>query len=129
VRLSRSQIRAQVKSELAITFSDERISSHGGLERELGRVPTFQQAVWRELLRISPGATGSYAQITARLGSPKAVRAVARANGDNFRSLAIPCHRVIGSDGSLTGYAGGLARKQWLLDHERRHASAAAGRP
>lgn len=79
----------------------------------------FQRRVWDELLQIPAGETRSYAQIARKIGEPNAVRAVARANGDNYRGIIIPCHRVIGSDGSLTGYGGGLARKQWLLDHER----------
>ena len=80
----------------------------------------FQRQVWDVLLKIPAGETRSYAAIAKEIGQPKAVRAVARANGDNFRGIVIPCHRVIGSDGSLTGYGGGLARKQWLLDHERK---------
>lgn len=80
----------------------------------------FQRRVWSALLKIPPGQTRSYAEIAAAIGQPTAVRAVARANGDNFRGIVIPCHRVIGSDGSLTGYGGGLARKQWLLDHEKK---------
>jgi len=83
----------------------------------------FQRQVWDELLRIPAGVTRSYSEIAQRIGSPKSVRAVARANGDNFRGIIIPCHRVIGADGSLTGYGGGLARKQWLLDHERKIAA------
>ena len=79
----------------------------------------FQRRVWEALLQIPAGETRSYAEIARRIDEPKAVRAVARANGDNYRGIIIPCHRVIGSDGSLTGYGGGLARKQWLLDHER----------
>ena len=79
----------------------------------------FQRQVWDELQKIPAGETRSYAEIARAIGQPKAVRAVARANGDNYRGIIIPCHRVIGSDGSLTGYGGGLARKQWLLDHER----------
>ena len=79
----------------------------------------FQNSVWQALLAIPRGETCSYADLARGLGAPKAVRAVARANGDNFRGVIIPCHRVIGSDGSLTGYGGGLARKQWLLDHEK----------
>jgi AraC family transcriptional regulator, regulatory protein of adaptative response / methylated-DNA-[protein]-cysteine methyltransferase len=79
----------------------------------------FQNAVWQQLLAIPRGQTRAYADLARTLNAPKAVRAVARANGDNFRGVIIPCHRVIGSDGSLTGYGGGLARKQWLLDHER----------
>ena len=80
----------------------------------------FQREVWDQLLRIPPGETRSYAGIAEQIDRPTAMRAVARANGDNFRAIVIPCHRVIGSDGSLTGYGGGLARKQWLLDHERK---------
>ncbi len=78
----------------------------------------FQQRVWAELKRIPFGRTLSYAQRTARLGDMNAIRAVAAANGANPLAIFIPCHRVIGSDGSLTGYAGGLHRKQWLLQHE-----------
>jgi AraC family transcriptional regulator of adaptative response/methylated-DNA-[protein]-cysteine methyltransferase len=83
----------------------------------------FQRTVWDELLKIPVGQTRSYSDIAKRIGQPKAVRAVARANGDNFRGIVIPCHRVIGLDGSLTGYGGGLARKQWLLDHEKNMAN------
>ena len=83
----------------------------------------FQNNVWQQLLAIPRGETRSYADLSRILGKPKAVRAVARANGDNFRGVIIPCHRVIGSDGSLTGYGGGLARKQWLLDHEKSFAT------
>jgi AraC family transcriptional regulator of adaptative response/methylated-DNA-[protein]-cysteine methyltransferase len=80
----------------------------------------FQQNVWDELRRIPPGETRSYADVSVRIGQPTAVRAVANANRLNRCAIILPCHRVIGSDGSLTGYAGGLWRKQWLLDHERR---------
>jgi AraC family transcriptional regulator of adaptative response/methylated-DNA-[protein]-cysteine methyltransferase len=79
----------------------------------------FQQAVWQELQRIPYGSTRSYSEQAAALGRPAAVRAVALANGMNRISIIIPCHRVIGADGSLTGYGGGLWRKQWLLNMER----------
>ena len=79
----------------------------------------FQQKVWNALLQIPFGKTTSYQQLTLQLGDPKAIRAVASANGKNPLWIIIPCHRVIGSDGALTGYAGGLHRKQWLLDHEQ----------
>jgi AraC family transcriptional regulator of adaptative response/methylated-DNA-[protein]-cysteine methyltransferase len=79
----------------------------------------FQKSVWDELLTIPYGVTRSYAEQAQRIGNPKAVRAVARANGMNQLAIIIPCHRVIGSDGKLTGYAGGLARKEWLLDLEK----------
>jgi len=79
----------------------------------------FQQRVWAALRKIPLGHTRSYAEIARAIEAPTSVRAVARANGDNRIAIIIPCHRVIGSDGSLTGYAGGLRRKEWLLDHER----------
>jgi AraC family transcriptional regulator of adaptative response/methylated-DNA-[protein]-cysteine methyltransferase len=78
----------------------------------------FQEAVWRELRKIPLGETRSYAQIAAAIGQPKAVRAVGTANGDNHVAVLIPCHRVIRSDGSLGGYAGGLDRKRTLLSAE-----------
>lgn len=78
----------------------------------------FQQKVWQELLNIPFGKTRSYMDIAKKLGDPKSIRAAATANGKNPLWIVIPCHRVIGSDGSLTGYAGGLWRKKWLLNHE-----------
>ncbi|KVV13331.1 Methylated-DNA--protein-cysteine methyltransferase [Flavobacterium sp. TAB 87] len=78
----------------------------------------FQQKVWKGLLEIPFGKTMSYLQLSKKLGDPKAIRAIATANGKNPLWIVVPCHRVIGSDGSLTGYAGGLWRKQWLLQHE-----------
>lgn len=78
----------------------------------------FQKRVWNELLKIPFGETRSYQQIATLLGDPKVIRAAASANGKNPIALIIPCHRVIGSDGSLTGYAGGMHRKKWLLQHE-----------
>ncbi len=78
----------------------------------------FQKSVWEELVQIPYGKTVSYLDLSRKLGDEKAIRAVANANGKNPLWIVIPCHRVIGSDGSLTGYAGGLSRKQWLLEHE-----------
>ncbi len=78
----------------------------------------FQKRVWKSLLEISYGQTISYLDQAKRLGDIKAIRAVASANGKNPLWIVLPCHRVIGSDGSLTGYAGGLWRKRWLLEHE-----------
>ncbi|OSY88789.1 cysteine methyltransferase [Tenacibaculum holothuriorum] len=78
----------------------------------------FQKSVWKELLNIPFNKTRSYLQQTKALGDVKAIRAVASANGKNPIWIVIPCHRVIGSDGSLTGYAGGVWRKKWLLEHE-----------
>ncbi|MEO6968357.1 MAG: methylated-DNA--[protein]-cysteine S-methyltransferase [Rhodanobacteraceae bacterium] len=85
----------------------------------------FQLEVWGALLAIPYGETASYAQIAQRIGRPAAVRAVGAANGANPLSIVVPCHRVIGSDGDLTGYGGGLPAKRWLLAHERRHAPRA----
>jgi methylated-DNA-[protein]-cysteine S-methyltransferase len=81
----------------------------------------FQKNVWKELLKIPFGKTVSYKELAIRLGNIKAIRAVAAANGSNPVSIIVPCHRVIGSDGSLTGYAGGLWRKGWLLDFESKN--------
>lgn len=78
----------------------------------------FQRKVWDALLNIPYGKTVSYLDLSKQLGDVKAIRAVANANGKNPLWIVVPCHRVIGSDGSLTGYAGGLHRKKWLLDHE-----------
>lgn len=82
----------------------------------------FQQQVWAELRKIASGSVISYGQLAERIGNPKAVRAVGLANGSNPIGIVVPCHRVIGADGSLTGYGGGLERKKWLLDHEKQHA-------
>ncbi len=79
----------------------------------------FQRDVWETLRTIQPGQTFSYADVAAKIGRPAAVRAVGRANGDNKLAIIVPCHRVIGADGTLTGYGGGLWRKAWLLEHER----------
>jgi methylated-DNA-[protein]-cysteine S-methyltransferase len=78
----------------------------------------FQQRVWQELGNIPFGKTISYLELSKKLGDVKAIRAVASANGKNPLWIVIPCHRVIGTDGSLTGYAGGLWRKKWLIEHE-----------
>jgi methylated-DNA-[protein]-cysteine S-methyltransferase len=78
----------------------------------------FQKKVWNKLAQIPFGKTLSYMDMAKQLGDPKVIRAAASANGKNPIAIIIPCHRVIGSDGSLTGYAGGLHRKKWLLEHE-----------
>lgn len=80
----------------------------------------FQKKVWNELLKIPFGYTKSYLFISKMIGDTLAIRAAAKANGQNPIAIIIPCHRVIGSDGSLTGYAGGLWRKKWLLEHEQK---------
>ncbi|WP_199229114.1 methylated-DNA--[protein]-cysteine S-methyltransferase [Caulobacter endophyticus] len=78
----------------------------------------FQQAVWRALGGVAPGTTQTYAALAARIGKPAAVRAVGAANGANPLSIVVPCHRLVGTDGALTGYGGGIERKAWLLAHE-----------
>ena len=82
---------------------------------------SFRKSVWNELLLIQFGHTISYADLARKIGDIKSIRAVAGANAANPVSIIVPCHRVIGSDGSLTGYAGGLWRKKWLLEHEQSH--------
>jgi methylated-DNA-[protein]-cysteine S-methyltransferase len=97
-----------------------------GTSAEVGDLPLdmrgapFERRVWKALLEIPPGKTSSYGAIAKALGSEGASRAVGLANGANPIAIIVPCHRVIGSSGSLTGYGGGLDRKTWLIDHERR---------
>lgn len=88
----------------------------------------FQRRVWAALRTIPPGRTMSYAELAAAVGQPGAVRAVGNANGRNPVPLVVPCHRVVRSGGALGGYAGGVARKQWLLDHERVRTARSATR-
>ncbi|MCE2924655.1 MAG: methylated-DNA--[protein]-cysteine S-methyltransferase [Phycisphaeraceae bacterium] len=129
-----------VERELGLYFAGKpsaitTTSHQAGLEAKVGGIvlapigpggtpggSAFQRAVWGELRRIPSGRTRSYAEQARAVGKPLGVRAVARANGENFLSLIIPCHRVIGSDGSMTGYSGGVARKRWLLEHEAKMA-------
>ncbi len=110
-RSVRDQLRAYFAGKLQ--EFDVALSSEGS---------AFQQKVWRGLLEIPFGATESYGQLARRIGSEKASRAVGLANGRNPIGIIVPCHRVVGANGSLTGYGGGLTRKQWLLEHERRLA-------
>jgi AraC family transcriptional regulator of adaptative response/methylated-DNA-[protein]-cysteine methyltransferase len=140
--LEREILRLREKTKFAIVPGEHAVLDQA--EREIGeyfaggrvtftlpmalRGTEFQRRVWEALVQSPSGETRSYADIAKRIGAPAAVRAVARANGDNFRGVIIPCHRVIGSDGSLTGYGGGLARKQWLLDHERKVGGAQPAR-
>jgi len=100
-----------------------------GASAEIGDLPLdmrgapFERRVWRALLKIPPGETTSYGAIAKAVGTPGASRAVGAANGANPIAIVVPCHRVIGASGSLTGYGGGLDRKTWLIDHERRWRS------
>ena len=104
-----------------------RAALEGYFEGDVGRLDDvavslagtpFQCRVWTALRAIAPGTTLTYTELARRAGSPRAIRAAGHANGSNPVSLVIPCHRVIGRDGSLTGYAGGIPRKRWLLRHE-----------
>ncbi|HEY3888967.1 MAG TPA: methylated-DNA--[protein]-cysteine S-methyltransferase [Caulobacteraceae bacterium] len=99
-----------------------------GLEVETAGTP-FQRTVWAALRRIPAGRTLSYGALAAQIGKPTAVRAVGLANGANPIGVVVPCHRVIGADGSLTGYGGGLRRKRWLLEHEGARLPAAREEP
>ncbi|NUO53658.1 MAG: methylated-DNA--[protein]-cysteine S-methyltransferase [Polyangiaceae bacterium] len=86
----------------------------------------LELAVWKGLRRIPAGETSTYGELAAAIGHPNAARPVGRANGRNPLSIVVPCHRVVGKGGALTGYAGGLERKAWLLEHERRHVGSLA---
>ncbi len=84
----------------------------------------FQKRVWEGLLDLAYGETGSYKDLAVSIGNDKAIRAVGSANGKNKLSIVIPCHRIIGSNGTMTGYAGGVWRKEWLLRHEGKHENS-----
>jgi methylated-DNA-[protein]-cysteine S-methyltransferase len=107
---------AQVAAELAEYFAGSRRGFGVGVEFLTGTA--FQRGVWQELMSIPYGETVSYGELATRLGCPQASRAVGLANGRNPVSIIVPCHRVVGARGGLTGYGGGIERKQWLLDHE-----------
>ena len=100
-------------------YFDGDIEALKQIETGVGGTP-FQRAVWSALRAIPAGTTLSYGQLAAKLGRKSASRAVGAANGANPIPIVVPCHRVIGADGSLTGFASGLPRKRWLLDHEAR---------
>ncbi len=105
----------QAAAELAAYWAD---ASHNFTLPLDPQGSDFQQAVWRALLEIAPGALSTYGAVAQRIGRPDAVRAVGGAIGRNPIGIVVPCHRVVGKDGTLTGYAGGLPRKQALLQHE-----------
>jgi methylated-DNA-[protein]-cysteine S-methyltransferase len=114
---------ARVIAQLEAYFAGERQAFEVDLAAE---GTPFRRSVWRELVRIPYGQTISYGELARRIGSPRASRAVGAANGANPLPVIVPCHRVIGADGTLTGFGGGLPIKRWLLEHERRHAPAPA---
>ncbi len=105
------------KHQLQEYFKGDRTSFDLAIEQP---GTAFQKIVWSELAKINPGKPISYAALSKQMNSPLAIRAIASANGKNKLLIVIPCHRVIGSSGDLVGYAGGLWRKRWLLEHEAR---------
>lgn len=116
IRIAGHPILTQTENELAEYFQRQRQTFNLPL---FTPDTAFRQQVWQVLQTIPYGETRSYQQQAQALGNPAAIRAVAAANGANRVSIVIPCHRVIGKDGSLTGYGGGLQRKMWLLQHEQ----------
>ncbi len=124
VRLSPGEAAPAVVAALQAFFAGD-LSAIDAIPVETAGTP-FQKAVWDALRRIPAGETWSYAQLARHIGRPSAVRAVGAANGANPIGVVVPCHRVIGSGGHLTGYAGGIERKAWLLSHEGGRAAQAA---
>ena len=120
--IEKGQVPDSVKRALAAYFKGE-LDALAPLETATGGTP-FQREVWKTLRTIPAGTTISYGQLATGLGRKGASRAVGAANGANPIPIVVPCHRVIGADGSLTGFGGGLARKKWLLDHESRFTGA-----
>jgi methylated-DNA-[protein]-cysteine S-methyltransferase len=116
--LSPGNAPAALKQAMQAYF-DGKITAIDHIETAPGGT-TFQRQVWSELRRIPYGQTISYGELASRIGRPSASRAVGAANGANPIGIVVPCHRVIGANKSLTGYGGGLERKRWLLDHERK---------
>lgn len=110
-----NKITSQAKQQLIEYFSGDREQFNLPLS---AKGTDFQQTVWKALSTIDFGKTCSYSDIANQINNPKAVRAVGAANGKNPLTIVVPCHRVIGSNGTLTGYASGTERKQWLLNHE-----------
>jgi methylated-DNA-[protein]-cysteine S-methyltransferase len=119
IQVTRAKDPAEVISRLREYLAGD-LDALDAIDVDTGGTP-FQQTVWRALRRIRPGQTMSYGELARVVGAPTASRAVGAANGANPVSIVIPCHRVIGSNGKLTGYGGGMPRKQWLLAHEGVH--------
>jgi methylated-DNA-[protein]-cysteine S-methyltransferase len=115
-RLVKSTGRTDIAKRIDAYFAGE-LTTLDAIEVETGGTE-FQQKCWQALRDIAPGTTASYAEQAKRIGKPKAMRAVGMTNGRNPVAIVLPCHRVIGADGTLTGYGGGLWRKEWLLKHE-----------
>jgi methylated-DNA-[protein]-cysteine S-methyltransferase len=116
VELRDARAPAAMKAALSAYFKGD-LDRLGEIAWRVSGTP-FQRRVWNALPKISAGSTLSYGALAAKLGTPRAMRAVGRANGSNPISVVVPCHRLIGADGSLVKYGGGLERKRWLLRHE-----------
>lgn len=116
VELKNARAPAAVKAALSGYFRGD-LDRLGDIDWRVNGTP-FQRRVWHALPKIPAGSTLSYGALAAKLGAPRAMRAVGHANGANPISVVVPCHRLIGADGSLVKYGGGLARKRWLLRHE-----------
>ena len=125
VVLESQPLHAQLEARFAAYFRGD-LAALDAIAVETGGT-AFQRDVWQALRDIRPGKTLSYAELARRIGRPRAVRAVGLANGANPVAIVVPCHRVIGADGTLTGYGGGLWRKRWLLDHEARFTPGQRG--
>jgi methylated-DNA-[protein]-cysteine S-methyltransferase len=115
-------------SEALRAYFDGHLDALTSLRTATNGTP-FQRAVWDALRRIPAGQTVSYSRLAQAIGRPSAVRAVGLANGSNPIAIVVPCHRVIGANGALTGYGGGLDRKRWLLEHEGADAAVSESRP
>jgi len=125
-------VRSGRRNDAAFRAAREQLEAYFASELQVFDLPLapqgteFQQRVWTTLRDIPYGETISYAELARRIGKPQAVRAVGGANGRNPISIIVPCHRVIGADGSLTGFGGGIERKRWLLAHEASHVPKAS---
>lgn len=126
IELNDAKAPAAIKAALSAYFEGD-IDRLGEIRWRVNGTP-FQRKVWAALPDIPAGSTLSYGALAARLGAPRAMRAVGHANGSNPISVVVPCHRLIGADGSLVKYGGGIARKRWLLQHEGAAAGAANAR-
>lgn len=116
VELIENSAPSEIRSALSRYFDGD-LDQLDGITCHIPGTP-FQNRIWTALRKIPAGSTLSYGTLAAQLGVPKAMRAVGHANGANPLSVVVPCHRLIGANGSLTGYGGGIARKRWLLEHE-----------
>lgn len=128
-REERMHMREDDTPDVLIDCHDQLVEYFNGSRRRFSfpvhvKGTDFQRRVWKGLLDLAYGKTGSYKDLAVSIGNEKAIRAVGSANGKNKLSIVIPCHRIIGSNGTMTGYAGGVWRKEWLLRHEGNHENS-----